>query len=116
MKLDHEARFRDADVVDQVLLPQTKTEMDELVHEIAMRFRLPDDENTYDAIQTMVLHLPSNQAHASMEYFGYSVQKQIANRVAWEGMQVLKEKRKKEMNSAQDVAAPNESMLSNQGI
>lgn len=76
--------FQQAASEQEVLLPQSAKELDDFVAGIIKDYELPEGDDTYEAIATMILHLPGTRAHAPRAYFANSVRKQIANKYAYE--------------------------------
>lgn len=79
---------------DAELLPQTETDLDVFVERVIQTFKLPGGDDTYDAIATMIMHMPHTRAYERIEYFGEGVQKQLANRAAYNRLREIAERRK----------------------
>lgn len=91
----------------EVQLPTTEEGLDSFVAEITELYNLPEGDDTYDAIATMVLHLPQTKAYSTLAYFGHAVLKSMANQVAFKKLKELKKKR--EDKEAALLATPTES-------
>lgn len=78
---------------NEVLLPVTETLLDDFVKSLTEEFSLPDGDDTYDAIATMILHLPQTKAYMPRSYFGNGVLKSMANRAAYGKLKELKARR-----------------------
>lgn len=86
----------------EVLLPTTVAALDEFVASITTEYGLPEGDDTYDAIATMILHLPHTKAYALRSYFGHGVLKSMANRAAYDKLTELRERR--EAKAAEEKA------------
>lgn len=85
------------------LLPQTTEALDTYVAEICQEFSLPTTDDTYDAIATMIMHIPPTAAKVPMRYFGESVQKSIANKAAYTKLAEFRNKRAAAESAAKQV-------------
>ena len=122
MKLEHESRFEieteyPRSTADELLLPQSKTEMDQMVDLVTSIYRLPPGYLTYRNMTNQILHLPGNQAFVTLEYLGNAVRKSIANHIAWEAEQSLRAKIEYEtkIKPEDDTISKNES-IQNEGV
>lgn len=86
------------------LLPQTEKQLNLFIDQIVRDYALPDNDDTYDAIATMILHLPQGKCYVPKDYFGHSVLKSIANQVAYKRLGELKKTR--DMKQKLEVVAP----------
>lgn len=87
-------------------LPQSVAELDVFVAEITKEFGLPDSDDTYESIATLIMHMPPSSASAPKSFFGESVRKSIANLAAWTKLQEFARKRKE--SSLKQEATQNE--------
>jgi hypothetical protein len=76
-----------------VMLPQNVEALDQFVSEIIYEYKLPEGEDTYDAIATMIMHLNHTTAYATKKYFADGVRKSLANKAAYEKLCEFREKR-----------------------
>lgn len=67
----------------EVLLPTNEADLDEFVTSLTEEFNLPAGDDTYDAIATMILHLPSHCAYVLRSHFGNGVLRAMANSAAY---------------------------------
>jgi hypothetical protein len=79
----------------EVLLPTTTEALDTFVASITQEYGLPEGDDTYDAIATMILHLPHTKAYAPRSHFGNGVLKSLANKAAYDKLTEFREKRLK---------------------
>jgi len=92
----------------EVLLPTTEEGLDHFVASLVEDYELPNTDDTYDAIATMILHLPQTKAFMPRSYFGHGVLKSMANKVAFEKLKIFRDRReaaeklKDEQQSIQD--------------
>ena len=91
----------------EIRLPQTELELDEFVQSIIDEFKLPSGDDTYDAIATMIMHLPQTKAYVPRSYFGHGVYKAMANRAAYYRLMEIKKRRdaKEKVEKEQNEAA-----------
>lgn len=75
-------------------LPQTVEELDSFVAQIVAKFKLPDNEDTYETIATLILHAPASVSSAPMSFFASSVKKSLANKAAYIKCQEFDQKRR----------------------
>lgn len=78
----------------EVMLPQTVAELDVFVATIATEFSLPNTDDTYEAIATLIMHMPPSVCTAPKSYFANSVRKSIANLAAYTKLREFSDKRK----------------------
>ncbi len=72
-------------------------DLDALVNELVTgdwAFERTDD--TYEAVSTVILHAPPDMGSIDVDYVGNRVAKMLANKIAYDKIQELKEKRKQE--------------------
>lgn len=102
--------------VDELtLLPQSVAELDTYVSEICKEFNLPETDDTYDSIATMIMHVPPSAAKVPMRFFGESVQKSIANKAAYTKLREFSAKREAAAEAAKQVeTAPVEAVSTNE--
>lgn len=66
-----------------VPLPTTEKEFDELIDAVMVAYpNIPEREHAIAVISVAIRHLPNEQATATLEYFGHTVLKSLANHVA----------------------------------
>lgn len=96
----------------EVLLPTDVPALDAFVASIVDEFKLPEGDDTYDSIATMILHLPQTKAYMPRSYFGNGVLKALANRAAYTKLQEFAQKRKEaeEKEKAKLTLVPQESI------
>lgn len=90
------------EIEELFLLPTTPESLDEFVAAISKQYELPNTENTYDTIATMILHLPQTKVLMPKSYFGHGVLKAIANRVAYDKLQIFRENREAQAKKQQE--------------
>ncbi len=83
----------DTDLPPETLLPQTPEELERYFDLIIRDYQLPDNDDTRDAVATMILHLPQTKVYVPMSYFADCVRKSIANKVAFDQLQIFKARR-----------------------
>ena len=88
---------------EQVQFPTTQEGLDAFVAKIVTKYNLPNTDDTYDNIATMIMHVPASCCKAPLSYFGESVLKSMANKVAFDKLKEFRDKRDKAMKQA---AAP----------
>ena len=89
----------------KVRLPISEEELQEFIAGLIVQFGLPDHDDTYDAVCTMIMHLPHTMAEVQPSYFAHGVFKAMANRAAFEKLQALKKKREAEELQKEQVKA-----------
>lgn len=90
----------------EVLLPTDLSALDAFVESITQEFKLPAGDDTYDAIATMILHLPQTRAYALRSYFGNGVLKSLANQAAYTRLQEFRKKREEKEQEAKLTLVP----------
>ena len=91
-------------------LPITVAELDAFVERLINDYKLPPGDDTYDAIATMIMHLPHVCAVKEDEYFVHGVWKSMANLAAYSRLQEFRAKR----DAAQ--AAKNDQPIQDQAV
>lgn len=93
-------------------LPQGMDALDKFILSILDTYDLPNKPSYFNAVATMVLHLPPTQHRASKRYFAKSIMKAIANEIAYGKIQDIKaadEEAKKNLECKQEpVSEPEE--------
>lgn len=79
-----------------VSFPITAEAFEALALEIVKKFNVPDNEETRELIGNCILTAPVHVAASSLSLIGAHVRKGFANKVAWETLQVFKQRRIKE--------------------
>lgn len=92
------------------LLPQTVEDLTKFVNSIAEEYALPDSDDTYEAVATLIMHMPPNNCFAPRSFFGDSIRKSIANRAAYTKLEEFARKRKEAR--LQQEATPEEHLPS----
>ena len=85
-----------------VLLPTTVEELDEFVKSLTEQYALPGGDDTYDAIATMIMHLPHTAAKAPRSHFGHGVLKSMANKAAFTRLQEFAKKREEKKKQEEE--------------
>ena len=78
-----------------VALPTDVAGLDRLVQLLVKKFKLPNTDDTYDAIATKIMHLPGHQAFVPLSYLGHSVWKMMANAASYTKLEEFRIKREK---------------------
>ncbi len=91
------------------VLPTTPEGLDSFVADIIKEFGLPNNDDTYDNIATMIMHVPPSACRVPMRYFGESVLKSMANKVAFDKLAEFRDKRKAAAEAAKLAELPKES-------
>ncbi len=86
-----------------VKLPQTLDQMTEFIDDVLASNSIPDDPTYKHAIAAAVMHLGPLTTHKSKRFFAKSVMKQIANQVAFEKIQQIKEDEKAKAMAQQEA-------------
>lgn len=98
-------------------LPTTAEGLDAFVAAITKQFGLPDTDDTYESIATLILHMPQSSCAAPLSFFGNSVKKSMANAVAYPKLQEFGQKRHDAAQAAKQVeTAPVESTPSSEPV
>ncbi len=69
-------------------------DLNELVSNLAGQYGFPQDIELTEAVATVILHAPPDMGSFNLVYIGERVGKMLANRVAYDKIQALKEQRK----------------------
>lgn len=78
---------------NEVVLPITSEEFDELLAEVVDRFQLPAGDEAEEACATAILHLPPGKAYVPLAYFGNAAIQQLSKVVAFERCEKFRAKR-----------------------
>ncbi len=65
-----------------IALPTTLVAFDELVKKLVKKYKFKDANHAAAILSVAIRHLPATQAHATLEYFGDYINKNLANYVA----------------------------------
>lgn len=76
-----------------------------LLKDLKSRFGFPENTDTQEAVATVILHAPPDMGEFDPEYVGQRVSKMMANKVAFDKIQELKEKRNKQAETNTEVSA-----------
>ena len=99
---------------EKELLPTSKELLDVFMDDVIRIYDLPDDEDTRDVICTMILHMNQNAAFAPKSYFGHAVLKSLANKAAWEKLEIYKHNRDAKARAKAEEEAAKEKEVSNE--
>ena len=77
-------------------LPTGTTQFDQFYKKIIDTYDLPDLPSYKNAVATMIMHLDPLTTSKSRVYFGRSIKKSMANQVAYEVIQQIRETEKNE--------------------
>lgn len=105
--------FNPIEIEAEVMLPQTPEDLDTFVASIIEEFSLPPGDDTYDAMATVIMHLPSTRAYAPKSYFASCVRKSLANRAAYTRLRELAQKREDAAKVAEDEAKAKLTLVEN---
>jgi hypothetical protein len=75
-------------------LPKGMWEFDNFAQQIFYTYDLPDLPSYRQAIATMIMHLPPQTDRVPLVYFAKSLRKSMANQIAYETIQQIKEAEK----------------------
>lgn len=89
------------DVDELKVLPLTVAALDLYVADLCKAFELPNNDDTYESVATMIMHVPPSACRVPMRFFGESVLKSIANKAAHEKLQEFRDKRTQARVAAQ---------------
>jgi hypothetical protein len=91
----------------EILLPRTPEALDELVQIITAKFDLPPGDETYEAVATMIMHIPAQRAYAPLAYFGNGVLKSMANAAAYQRLgEIAKRRAERKKAEQENLSAP----------
>lgn len=93
-------------------LPQTKEELDSFVNLIVNVHNLPDTDDTYESIATLILHMNQSVSSSPLSFFANSVKKSMANKAAYDKLQEFAQKRKEAALAAQEAAKETANVVS----
>lgn len=79
-----------------VALPVTAEALDAFVLDIVNLFGLPNTDDTYESICTLIIHMPQSTCRAPKSFFGDSVLKSMTNAAAFAKLQEFSRKRRSE--------------------
>ncbi len=71
-----------------------KEDLNELISNLAGEYGFPQDTELTEAVSTVILHAPPDMGSFNLVYIGERVGKMLANRIAYDTLQELKEARK----------------------
>lgn len=95
--------------VDRLLpLPLSVAELDAYVAQLCKDFDLPNTDDTYENVCTMLMHAPPSVCKAPMRFFGESVKKSIVNQAAYAKLEEFRNKRTAKTKAAAQVQAVNQ--------
>jgi hypothetical protein len=66
----------------KIILPTTLDGFDALVDRLVKKYKFADRHHTAAILSVAIRHLPQTEAHATLEYFGNYINKNLANYVA----------------------------------
>jgi hypothetical protein len=98
------------------LLPTNVPDLDLFVASIIESFSLPNTDDTYDMIATMIMHMPQTACRAPKRYFGESVLKGMANQAAYKKLAEFRHKREEEAREAALLATPSQKLTEDQRL
>lgn len=81
-------------------LPKGSKEFDDFVDSILDIYNIPDLPSYRNAIATIIMHLGPITTHKAKKFFAASIHKAMANQVAYEKMQEIRETEKLNSTSA----------------
>lgn len=97
---------------EAVMLPLTSQELDEFVAEISKTYDLPESDDTYESICTLIMHMPQHCCKAPLSFFGESVLKSMANKAAYVKLEEFRDKRKAQRDAAEaKLTTPDEPII-----
>lgn len=91
-----------------VALPVTEEQLNSFVKDLVNLFGLPDTDDTYETICTMIMHMPQTACRAPRSFFGDSVLKSMTNQIVFTKLREFSAKRK-QAETPQAEAPKNES-------
>lgn len=65
-----------------MFFPTTEEAFDRLIHKLVVKYKLPNEEHAAVVVANRIMHLPPDQATATLDYLGHCVLKNIAYQVA----------------------------------
>lgn len=78
-----------------IRLPAGTPQLDAFIKSILKTYNLPDKPSYYQAVATMIMHLPPTQHRASKRFFAKSIMKAMANEIAYGKIQEIRDAEKK---------------------
>lgn len=84
-------------------LPVGMTEFDVYWQKLVDVYGVPNLPSYKNAVASMIMHLPPNQFKAKPKFFFIGIRKAMANQVAYEVIQQIREQEKKAVGSAEDA-------------
>lgn len=75
-----------------IFLPTTSDEFEILIDRLVKDYKLPDRNHAAAVVSNRIMHLPPEQATATLEYFGHCVIKNIAFQLAQSKGQMVQHK------------------------
>jgi len=79
----------------------SEQDFNEFSADIAGAYKFPLDDQFYEAVATVILHAPPDMGDLDPEYVAERVGKMMANKVAYEKIQEIKQKREDTAKAAQ---------------
>jgi hypothetical protein len=81
-----------------------QTDFEHMVEAVSIELRTEKNDDLYEAVATVVLHAAPDMGDLQLEYVEARVAKMMANKIAYEKIQELKEKRKQAATPTEVVA------------
>lgn len=78
-------------------LPIGMAELEAFTSDVIELYQVPDFPGYHHAVATMIMHIPTDCCRASKNRFGVAIYKAMANQVAFEKIQMIKEQEKREV-------------------
>jgi len=88
-----------------VQLPVGLSEFNAFCETIFTKYSLPDMPSYRNAVATMIMHLPQTEDKAALSFFAKSIRKAMANQVAYEVIQQIREDEKAKEKAQSDANA-----------
>ena len=85
-------------------LPVGMTDLENFSTDIFKTYDIPDKRSYRHAVATMIMHLGPQTNKVPKMYFVKSIRKAMANQIAFEKIQAIKEEEKAELEAAKVVA------------
>jgi hypothetical protein len=77
---------------DNLLVPQSEIDFDELVDELVRRFELPDKTHAAVVLANTIQRLPADQCYSTLNHFGNCILKSIGYSVALHKSRMLNQR------------------------
>jgi hypothetical protein len=77
---------------EDLLLPQSEAQFDELVEELAVRYHVSDKTHVAVVLGNQIQRLPPEQCFSTLDYLGHSILKSIAYSVALHKTRIMSQK------------------------